>query len=60
MKVFVVCFIKQIIDICPFQGQMELREVSNIWKQKNHVMMYFKDTYNPKPSDFLSKFSEGQ
>ncbi|VDI77863.1 NADH dehydrogenase [ubiquinone] 1 alpha subcomplex subunit 6-like [Mytilus galloprovincialis] len=47
------------IDLLVIKGQMELREISNIWKQRNHVMMYFKDTWNAKPSDFLSKFYEG-
>jgi hypothetical protein len=38
---------------------MELKETSNIWKQRNHVMINFQDTTNPKPSDFLSRFYEG-
>lgn len=38
---------------------MELKEVVNIWKQKGHIMTYFKDTVEPKPSDFMSKFLNG-
>jgi len=48
------------IDMLVIKGQMELVETANIWKQRNHVMMFFKDTVNPKPTDFMSKFYEGQ
>lgn len=41
------------------QGQMELKETVEIWKQKGHIMAYFKDTVEPKPSDFMSKFLNG-
>ena len=49
------CLIKTVF----VQGQMELVETVNIWKQKNHIMTWFKDSWNPKPADFLSKFYEG-
>jgi NADH dehydrogenase (ubiquinone) 1 alpha subcomplex subunit 6 len=38
---------------------MELKETVEIWKQKNHIMTYFKDTEEPKNTDFLSKFLSG-
>lgn len=38
---------------------MELKETVNIWKQKGHVMTYWKDTQEPQSTDFLSKFFSG-
>jgi len=38
---------------------MELVETVKRWKQKGHIMNYFKTTVNPKPNDFLSKFFTG-
>lgn len=41
------------------QGQNELKEVTEKWKNKGALMYYFKDTVEPKPKDFLSKFMSG-
>lgn len=50
----------RIVDMLVIKGQMELKETVNIWKQKGHIMAYFKDTWEPKPKDFLSKFLSGK
>ncbi|KAH8037305.1 hypothetical protein HPB51_009860 [Rhipicephalus microplus] len=47
------------IDLLVIKGQMELVETLSIFKQKSHVMNYFKETVNPKPTDFMSKFLAG-
>lgn len=41
------------------QGQMELKETVEIWKQKHGLMAYWRDSVDPKPKDFLSKFLDG-
>lgn len=38
---------------------MELMETIKGWKQKNHVMAYFRDTIEKKPQDFLGRFFAG-
>jgi len=43
----------RVIDMLVIKGQMELKETVEIWKQKCHVMTYFKETVEPKPTDFL-------
>lgn len=47
------------IDMMVIKGQQELLETARIWKQRSHVMAYFKDSENPKPKDFLGKFYDG-
>ena len=38
---------------------MELKETVNKWKNTPALMFFFKDTVEPKPTDFLSKFLSG-
>ena len=49
----------RVIDMLVVKGQMELVETVKRWKQKGHVMNYFRTPINPKPNDFLSKFFAG-
>uniref|UniRef100_T1JP04 NADH dehydrogenase [ubiquinone] 1 alpha subcomplex subunit 6 n=1 Tax=Strigamia maritima TaxID=126957 RepID=T1JP04_STRMM len=46
-------------DMLVIKGQMELVEVTKFWKQRHHVMAYFKDSQEPRAQDFLSKFLAG-
>ncbi|KAL5287087.1 NDUFA6 family protein [Megaselia abdita] len=50
----------RVIDMLVVKGQMELKETVEIWKQKGHIMRYWKESQDPKPTDFLSKFFNGQ
>lgn len=49
----------RVIDMLVIKGHMELKELVNHWQQKSHIMYNWKDTWNPKPKDFLTKFYEG-
>ncbi|KAJ6648052.1 NADH dehydrogenase [ubiquinone] 1 alpha subcomplex subunit 6 [Pseudolycoriella hygida] len=50
----------RVSDMLVIKGQMELKETVEIWKQKGHIMRYWKESEEPKPTDFLSKFIAGQ
>ncbi|XP_022207836.2 NADH dehydrogenase [ubiquinone] 1 alpha subcomplex subunit 6 [Nilaparvata lugens] len=50
----------RVIDMLVIKGQMELKSCANKWSQSCHVMNFFKESYEPKPKDFLSKFMEGR
>ncbi|KAL7633795.1 UNVERIFIED_CONTAM: hypothetical protein RMT77_015751 [Armadillidium vulgare] len=50
----------RVIDMLVVKGQMELQETVKIWKQKHGIMDFWRDTAEPKPQDFLSKFLDGQ
>jgi len=49
----------RVIDMLVIKGQMELKETIQIWKQKGHIMRYWQESQEPKPTDFLSKFMSG-
>ena len=49
----------RVVDMLVIKGQMELVETVKRWKQKGHIMNYFRAPITPKPKDFLSKFFAG-
>ena len=54
-------FLCNIINF-PYQGQQDLKEVVEHWKQTNHIMAKWfpEDNRGEKPKDFISKFLSGQ
>ena len=51
----------KVVDMLVVKGQMELDEVHHFWKQKTHVMRYWKnDPNDPTKMDFLTRFYHGQ
>lgn len=50
----------RVIDMLVIRGQMELHDTVNKFKSDVHVMAYFKETIQPQPKDFLSKFLAGK
>ncbi|XP_037051856.1 NADH dehydrogenase [ubiquinone] 1 alpha subcomplex subunit 6 [Bradysia coprophila] len=49
----------RVSDMLVIKGQMELKETVEIWKQKGHIMRFWNESEEPKPTDFLSKFIAG-
>ncbi|XP_043500947.1 NADH dehydrogenase [ubiquinone] 1 alpha subcomplex subunit 6 [Polistes fuscatus] len=49
----------RVIDLLIIKGQMELQEIVTRWKPIGNLLNHFKDTFNPKPKDFLGKFYAG-
>ena len=49
----------RLIDMLVIKGQMELVETVKKFKQKGHIMNYFKTTQSKPNTDFLSKFLSG-
>ena len=39
---------------------MDLVETAEIWKQRSHIMDYFRPTVNKKPEGFMNKFLNGK
>lgn len=50
----------RVMDMLVIKGQMELNETVMKWKQECHMMNWFRETHNPKPKDFISKFLAGK
>jgi len=52
----------RVIDMLVIQGQKDLQEVVEHWKQPNHIMAkwFSEENVKEQPKDFISKFLAGQ
>lgn len=50
----------RVIDMLVIKGKQHLDECVNGWSQATHLMRFWSDTLEPKPTDFLSKFISGK
>ncbi|XP_022317946.1 NADH dehydrogenase [ubiquinone] 1 alpha subcomplex subunit 6-like [Crassostrea virginica] len=49
----------RVIDLLIVKGQLELINTVEEFNQKTHLMRFFQDTHNKRPTDFLGKFYAG-
>ncbi|XP_045498134.1 NADH dehydrogenase [ubiquinone] 1 alpha subcomplex subunit 6-like [Colias croceus] len=49
----------RVIDMLVIKGYMNLKEMTNNWQQKGHLMSNWNPTAEPKPCDFVGKFLAG-
>ncbi|CAH3038599.1 NADH dehydrogenase [ubiquinone] 1 alpha subcomplex subunit 6 [Pocillopora verrucosa] len=49
----------RVIDMLVIKGKMELEETHKLWKQATHVMRYFKETQEPRKTEFMERFFDG-
>ncbi|XP_048760886.1 NADH dehydrogenase [ubiquinone] 1 alpha subcomplex subunit 6-like [Ostrea edulis] len=49
----------RVIDLLVVKGQLELINAVEEFSQKPHLMRFFKDPGNTRPTDFLGKFYAG-
>nr|XP_031850310.1 NADH dehydrogenase [ubiquinone] 1 alpha subcomplex subunit 6 [Nomia melanderi] len=47
-------------DILISKGKMTFEEIFNVWMPQGRLMDYWRETVEPKPTDFMSKFLSGQ
>ncbi|KAF9797645.1 hypothetical protein SFRURICE_017840 [Spodoptera frugiperda] len=49
----------RVIDLLVIKGYIELKEITNSWQQKGHIIRHWCPTIEPKRTDFIGKFIAG-